>query len=207
MFSGSFTFHPNIYEYATEILSDEYTGVLWSKFFVCIKMGHNQVEVVVVAWLRRKAWCKVTRGFIPRMIQWHIHTGWWSLVNWWHEVLMRHYIRGSWILMRTAVSLEKWPRPWWWLVYPCDIQTVVGSKLSWNHTTSVQYSLYHILIPWWGGFPHPPADTPSIHCPLWDVMFHSLLLYEKDIHSFTHSPIPLNMYYKIGKYIVLSFHK
>ena len=53
-----------------------------------------------------KSWLTVTRGFIPRKIQWHIHTGMWSLVNWWQEALMRHYIRGSWILMRTAVSLE-----------------------------------------------------------------------------------------------------
>ena len=55
--------------------------------------------------MKMKDMVKVTRGFIPRKIQWHIHTGWWSLVNWWCQVLMRHYIRGSWILMRTAVSL------------------------------------------------------------------------------------------------------
>ena len=30
---------------------------------------------------------------------------------------MRHYIRGSWILMKMAVGLEDRPRPWWWLVY------------------------------------------------------------------------------------------
>ena len=52
-----------------------------------------------------KGMVKVTRGFIPRKIQQHIHTGWWSLVNWWRKVLMRHYIRGSWILMRMAVGL------------------------------------------------------------------------------------------------------
>ena len=39
------------------------------------------------------------------MIQWHIHTGWWSLVNWMAQSLMWHYIRLSWILMRTAISL------------------------------------------------------------------------------------------------------
>ena len=65
----------------------------------------------VVRWWR-KAWCLDTRGFIPKKIQWHIHTGLWSLVNWWCEALTRHYIRGSWILMRVAVSLEEWPRPW-----------------------------------------------------------------------------------------------
>ena len=47
-------------------------------------------------------------GFIPKKIQWHIHTGSWSLVNWWCKALMRHYITGSWILMRMAVGLEEW---------------------------------------------------------------------------------------------------
>ena len=94
----------------SDILSHKHPGELWSKLFVCIKMGHSQV-----------------------------------------------------------VEVE--------------------SKLSWNHTASVQYSFHYSLIPWWGGFPHPPAETPSIHCPLWDVMFHSLVLYEKNmfIHSFTYS--------------------
>ena len=55
----------------------------------------------VTRW-RRKAWCLDTRGFIPKKIQWHIHTGLWSLVNWWRKVLMRHYMRCSWILMRVS---------------------------------------------------------------------------------------------------------
>ena len=59
-----------------------------------------------------KAWCLDTRGFILMKIQWHIHAGPWSLVNWWRKVLMRHYIRCSWILMRVAVGLMAWPRPW-----------------------------------------------------------------------------------------------
>ena len=65
-----------------------------------------------VARWRWKAWCLDTCGFIPKKIQWHIHSGPWSLVNWWCEALMRHYIRCSWILMRVAVSLEEWPWPW-----------------------------------------------------------------------------------------------
>ena len=65
-----------------------------------------------VTWWRWKVWCLDTRGFIPKKIQWHIHTGLWSLVNWWHEVLMRHYIRCSWILMTAAVSFMEWPQPW-----------------------------------------------------------------------------------------------
>ena len=78
----------------------------------------------VVRW-RRKAWCVDTRGFIPKKIQWHIHAGPWSLVNWWCEVLTRYYIRCSWILMRVAVGLMEWPRPWWWSVYPRDTPTIV----------------------------------------------------------------------------------
>ena len=65
----------------------------------------------VTQW-RRKAWCLDTRGFILKKIQWHIHTGPWSLVNCWHEALTRHYIRCSWILMTVAVGLMEWPRPW-----------------------------------------------------------------------------------------------
>ena len=45
--------------------------------------------------------------FYSRMIQRHIHTGWWSLVNWMAQVLTRHYIRGTWILMRWPVGLEE----------------------------------------------------------------------------------------------------
>ena len=82
----------------------------------------NYPDMGVARW-RRKAWCLDTRGFIPKKIQWHIHTGLWSLVNCWHEVLTRHYIRCSWILMRAAVSLMEWPRPWWWSVYPRDTPT------------------------------------------------------------------------------------
>ena len=45
--------------------------------------------------LRHKAWYLDTRGFILKTIQWHIHTGSWSLVNCWREALTRHYIRCS----------------------------------------------------------------------------------------------------------------
>ena len=43
--------------------------------------------------------------FILRRYKWHIHAGSWSLVNCRREALTRHYIRCSWILIRTAVSL------------------------------------------------------------------------------------------------------
>ena len=94
-----------------------------------------------VAWWRRKAWCLDTRGFILKKIQWHIHAGPWSLVNWWREVLTRHYIRCSWILMRAAVGLMEWPRPWWWSVYPRDTPTL-----------STQYSGKVLSNIWWTCF-------------------------------------------------------
>ena len=57
-------------------------------------------------------WCKawylrytLTRGFILKKIQWHIHAGSWSLVNCQQEALTWHYIRCSWILMNAAVGL------------------------------------------------------------------------------------------------------
>ena len=87
-------------------------------------------KVINVARQRRKAWYLDTRGFIPKKIQWHIHAGPWSLVNWWCKVLMRHYIRCSWILMRVAVGLVEWPRPWWWSVYRRDTPTINTQKLS-----------------------------------------------------------------------------
>ena len=88
-------------------------------------------------WL--KAWYLDTRGFILKKIQWHIHAGLWSLVNCWHEVLTRHYIRCSWILMRAAVGLMEWPRPWWWSVYPRDTPTTVSkTDLSTQSTNSSQ---------------------------------------------------------------------
>ena len=58
-----------------------------------------------VAWWWHKAWYLETREFILKMIQWHIHAGPWSLVNWWREAFTRPFIRCSWILMRAAVSL------------------------------------------------------------------------------------------------------
>ena len=39
-----------------------------------------------------------------RSIQWHIHAGSWSLVNWWREGKTLPYIGCSWILMNAAVG-------------------------------------------------------------------------------------------------------
>ena len=46
------------------------------------------------------------KGMIySKTIQWHIHAGSWSLVNWWREGGTLPYIGCSWILIRTAVGL------------------------------------------------------------------------------------------------------
>ena len=69
-----------------------------------VKVKSKFINLEIVArW--SKAWYLDTRGFILKKIQWHIHTGSWSLVNCWREALMRHYIRCSWILMNAAVGL------------------------------------------------------------------------------------------------------
>ena len=77
-----------------------------------------------VVWWRRKAWYLETRGFIPKKIQWHIHAGLWSLVNWCvgslyealYKMLMNINENGCWPY--------GWPRPWWWSVYPRDTPTI-----------------------------------------------------------------------------------
>ena len=76
-----------------------------------------------VAWWWYKAWYLDTRGFIPKKIQWHIHTGPWSLVN----CLVRSVYEALYkVLMNineAAVGFMEWPRPWWWSVYPRDTPT------------------------------------------------------------------------------------
>ena len=81
-----------------------------------------------VAQWRQRAWCKETHGFIPRKIQWHIHAGLWSLVNWeaWstYETLYKVVMN----INEVAVSLEEWPRPWWWSVYAWYPDTFIKKR-------------------------------------------------------------------------------
>ena len=86
------------FEYLYYLVMKFLNVLLWCYFWY-----FSSVSSVARWW--RKAWYLETRGFIPKKIQWHIHAGPWSLVNWWREALMRHYIRCSWILMRAAVGL------------------------------------------------------------------------------------------------------
>ena len=57
------------------------------------------------------------------MIQWHIHTGWWSLVNWdaWstYETLYKRHMNIN------VMASRPWGRhqPLWWLVYQWDTPT------------------------------------------------------------------------------------
>ena len=88
--------------WVNSIFSQKQVLIFPKIFFIC---SPHSILSPFCRPLKTKGTVKVTRGFIPRMIQWHIQTGWWSLVNWWHEALTRHYIRGSWILMRMAVGL------------------------------------------------------------------------------------------------------
>ena len=63
------------------------------------------MKIKTVARLKRKAWYLDTRGFILKKIQWHIHTGPWSLVNCWREGSTLPYKGCSWILITLAVGL------------------------------------------------------------------------------------------------------
>ena len=47
----------------------------------------------------------ITRGFILKTIQWHIHTGSWSLGNCWREGSTLPYKGCSWIYITLAVGL------------------------------------------------------------------------------------------------------
>ena len=153
---------------------------------------------VTVARLWRKAWYELHVEFIPK-IQWHIHTGIWSLVNWsladprggardarppwgpnsfifmqfsakmWKiiailgvgappgenpgsatadgaKTLTRPYIRGSWILMRTAVSLEEWPRPWLWSVHmACPVSNIQSRHFECNDAVKLLHFSFWLL--------------------------------------------------------------
>ena len=86
--------------------------------------------ILYVARLRQELWLKVTRGFIPRKIQWHIHTGLWSLVNW---VVCNDYEtlhKGLMNINEVACRPWRWHRPWWWLVYARYPATVLSILLT-----------------------------------------------------------------------------
>ena len=51
---------------------------LWEMVLLCPPMDRQTCMKTVI---KTKSWLKVTHGFIPRKMQWHIHTGQWSLVN------------------------------------------------------------------------------------------------------------------------------
>ena len=73
--------------------------------------------------IKTKSWFKVTHGFIPRKIQWHIHTDWWSLVNWvapnTYETLYKRHMN----INEMASQPWGWHQPLWWSMYQQDTQT------------------------------------------------------------------------------------
>ena len=93
--------------------------------------------------------------WVSRMIQCHIHTGWWSLVNWmarstYETLYMRHM---------NINEMASWPWGWhwplWWLVYQRDTPT--GGRVPWgnqiwsprNHlSTSDLTSGEHLGVNW-----------------------------------------------------------
>ena len=79
--------------------------------------------VHVCCTIKTKSWLKVTCGFIPRKIQWHIHTGQWSLVNWvvcnTYKTLYKRHMN----INEMASQPWGWHRPLWWSVYQWDTPT------------------------------------------------------------------------------------
>ena len=49
--------------------------------------------------------------FIPRKVQWHIHTGLWSLVNCQVRSAYKTLYKVVMNINEVAVGLEEWPRP------------------------------------------------------------------------------------------------
>ena len=55
--------------------------------------------------------CLDTHGFILKKMQWHMHTGPWSLVNCWREGSYEALYKVLMNINEVAVGLEEWPRP------------------------------------------------------------------------------------------------
>ena len=70
----------------------------------------------VTQW-RQRAWCLEACGFIPKKIQWHIHTGPWSLINWVVQSAYETLHKGLMNINEDGCQPWGWPRPWWWSVY------------------------------------------------------------------------------------------
>ena len=80
-----------------------------------------------VARWRHKAWYLETRGFILKTIQWHIHAGPWSLVNCLAGSLYEAFYKVLMNINESGCQPYRWPRPWWWSVYPRDTPTATFS--------------------------------------------------------------------------------
>ena len=76
--------------------------------------------------IKTKSWLNITCGFIPRKIQWHIHTGRWSLVNWVAQSAYKTLYKRH--MNINEMACQPWGRHWpsWWSVYQRDTPTAIS---------------------------------------------------------------------------------
>ena len=85
--------------------------IAWTISYIVIKIIEliRSVNVPTCSVSRdydEKAWCLDTRGFIPKKIEWHIHTGPWSLVNSVAQSAYETLYKGLMNINEMAVNLE-----------------------------------------------------------------------------------------------------
>ena len=69
---------------------------------------HHVAQLTIKAWYLKNT---LTRGFIPKMIQWHIHAGSWSLVNCLAGSLYEALYRVLMNINKSGCRPYGWPRP------------------------------------------------------------------------------------------------
>ena len=73
--------------------------------------------------IKTKSWLNITRRFIPKKIQLHIHTGQWSLVDWMLRSTYGTLYKRHMNINDMARLPWHWHQPLWWLVYQRDTPT------------------------------------------------------------------------------------
>ena len=116
---------------------------------------------------RQSRWClryTLTRGFILKTIQWHMHTGSWSLVNCWWEGSYEALYRLLMNIDESGCRPYGWPRPWWWSVYPRDTPTRTTRSLTDEHWPARSI--------WRGGGTCPGGLAKTLGCKLFPIYYN-----------------------------------
>ena len=110
----------------SELTISKYADIsIFTADVLCNKKHQHQIwglsrDKVKARWCLRYT---LTRGFILKTIQWHMHTGSWSLVNCWREGSYEALYKVLMNINESGCQPYGWPRPWWWSVYPRDTPT------------------------------------------------------------------------------------